>query len=288
MSKAKAVAKKKKEKKEAKPAAQVCMVMPGNDLMTITNLLGVIVEDARFEFFPNGMRSVCVDASHCAMIALTYGEFYENDVPEHTLALELGRLHDVLKKGLGKAKGRGEKRKSDYTLNFEWDKNTFMYGISDVDGEWKASYRGLDPSTVNSPNIPTVAFTTSFEMPATKLAEKLEFCKLVGDLVTIEVDNDVVIKTAWYSGVNGNGPLLAGHESPGGSSSVDNSTERKVKSQYSLTYLLPLVKVLKGQNLKVSTGESYPLMIECDLDLGYETKPLKFTYFLAPRVESDY
>ena len=286
MSKAKAVAKKKEEKKEAKTAADVCMVMPGNDLMTITNLLGVVVEDARFEFFPNGFRSVCVDASHCAMISLTYGEINENDVPEHTLALELRRLHDVLKKGLGKAKGRGEKRKSDYTLNFEWDKNTDMYGISDVDGEWKTSYRGLDPSTVNSPKVPTVEYTTSFEMPATKLAEKLEFCYLVGDLVTIEVDNDVVVKTAWYSGTDG--PMVAEHESPGGSSSVENSRKGSVVSQYSLTYLRPLVKALKGQNLTVRLGENYPLMIECDLDLGYETRPLKFKYFLAPRVESDY
>ena len=285
MSKAKVVAKKKKEKKEAKPVADVCMVMPGNDLMTITNLLGVVVEDARFEFFPNGMRAVCVDASHCAMIALTYGEFNENDVPEHTLALELRRLHQLLKKGLGKAKGRGEKRKSDYTLNFEWDKNTFMYGISDVDDEWKASYRGLDLSTVHSPRIPTITYTTSFEMTADKLAEKLEFCRLVGDLVTFEVDDDVVVRSGYESG---SGDTVAAHSTTGGSSSVDNSRKGKVMSQYSLTYLRPMVKALKGQNLMVRFGQDFPLMIECELDLGYETKPLKFTYYLAPRVESDY
>lgn len=283
MSKAKAVAKKKKDEKASfVTPEQVCMVMPGNDLMTILSLVNTIAIDVGIQFHPNGLGISAVDASHVAMMMVEYGDVPKGDRPQHTVVIDCADVLGILKKGLGKAKGRGAKRESEYTLLFETDAASGKYSVSDVDGRFKLTKKGMDINTVAQPYAPNIEWKASFEMPAVKLLEKLEFCKMGGDLIRIEVDEkDVNIKTA--------GEFTTTEMSTkGDSSSIETGKLGQVAAQYSLTYLVPLVKALKGQNLKVSTGESFPLKIEGVWDFGYETKPLKFTYFLAPRVESDY
>ena len=61
------------------------------------------------------------------------------------------------------------------------------------------------------------------------------------------------------------------------------------RASYSITYVLPLIKKLKGQKLTLNFGDNFPLKIECNVDLGYkDCTPLKLDMFLAPRVDSDY
>ena len=281
MSKAKAVAKiKNDEKASFVTPEQVCLVMPGNDLMTILSLANTISMDVKMNFHPNGLSIRTVDASHVAMMMVEYGDVHPAHRSQHSVVIDCADVLGVLKKGLGKAKGRGAKRESEYTLLFESFEANGKYSISDVDGRFKVTKKGMDLNTVVEPQLPYITWGASFEMPAVKLLEKLEFCKMGGDLIRIEVDEkDVNIKTAGE---------LTEMSTKGDSSSIETGKLGQVAAQYSLTYLVPLVKALKGQNLKVSTGESFPLKIEGVWDFGYETKPLKFTYFLAPRVESDY
>lgn len=281
MSKAKAVAKKKIEEK-VEPA-EVCMVMPGNDLMTVLNLVNTVAVDAKVDFHLDGLKITVVDASHVAMVSLDYGN--TDDDPIHRIAIDCKAVSEVLKKGLGKAKGRGEKRKSDYNLLFESDKVTGKYSVSDVDGQYTVIKTSMDLDSVVSPNIPTLEYKYGFEMPATKLLEKLEFCKLGSDLVQIEVfDDDVEIRSL--------GTEYTQMKAKGDCSSVTPGVDGREQCQYSLSYLIPIVKALKGQQVKVSTngpeGKLGPIKIECDWDFGYETKSLKLMYMLAPRVEQDY
>jgi proliferating cell nuclear antigen len=57
------------------------------------------------------------------------------------------------------------------------------------------------------------------------------------------------------------------------------------RSQYSLTYLIPIAKIMQGiPDVKLRFGENFPLMITFDFADGAG----HVEYFLAPRVEGDF
>ena len=57
------------------------------------------------------------------------------------------------------------------------------------------------------------------------------------------------------------------------------------KSQYSLSYLIPLAKVFQTiENVNVRFGENFPLKLTFDFAEGAGS----VEYFLAPRVENDF
>ena len=72
------------------------------DLMSkIVDTLGVVVEDARFEFKEDKMQATVVDASHVAMIDMRVdaAAFDTWEIEEQNLALELRKIKDLISLG---------------------------------------------------------------------------------------------------------------------------------------------------------------------------------------------
>ena len=61
--------------------------------------------------------------------------------------------------------------------------------------------------------------------------------------------------------------------------------EQPVRSQYSLTYLLPMAKLMANvDKVTLRFGENFPLRMEYEFNDGAGA----VVYFLAPRVEGDF
>ncbi|MEC7989151.1 MAG: hypothetical protein VX151_04355, partial [Candidatus Thermoplasmatota archaeon] len=72
------------------------------DLMNkIVETLGVVVEDARFEFKEDKMQATVVDASHVAMIDMKVdaAAFDTWEIEENDLALELRKVKELISLG---------------------------------------------------------------------------------------------------------------------------------------------------------------------------------------------
>ena len=72
------------------------------DLMNkIVETLGVVVEDARFEFKENQMQATVVDASHVAMIDMKVdaAAFDTWEIEDADLALELRKVKELISLG---------------------------------------------------------------------------------------------------------------------------------------------------------------------------------------------
>ena len=114
------------------------------DLMSkIIDTLGVVVEDAKFEFKEDRLQATVVDASHVAMIELRVAAaaFETWEVEESQLAVELKKIKELI--SLGSADDHIE-------MAFTQDVLTLNLGKIDL------NIRPLDPSTINSPNLPNI------------------------------------------------------------------------------------------------------------------------------------
>ena len=192
----------------------------------MSDTLGVVVEDARFEFKEDKMQATVVDASHVAMIDLN----------------RCGRPPDT---NLGKI-----------------DRNI----------------RPLDASTVNSPNLPNIEIPSSIEISGASLAQALRAAKQVGDLVNFSIDAN-----SFTVHVQGQTDSVTVSFSKDELESLN--CDKPARSQYSLTYLVPLSKVFGSlAKVKLGFGESFPLRLEFTFNDGAG----EVVYFLAPRVETDY
>ena len=150
------------------------------DLMNkIVETLGVVVEDARFEFKENQMQATVVDASHVAMIDMKVdaAAFDTWEVEENDLALELRKVKELISLG-----GADDMIEMAYTK----DSGVLTLNLGKID----RNIRPLDPSTVNSPNLPNIDIPSSIEINGASLAQALRAAKQVGDLVNFSIDGN--------------------------------------------------------------------------------------------------
>ena len=113
----------------------------------IVETLGVVVEDARFEFKEDKMQATVVDASHVAMIDMKVdaAAFDTWEIEENDLALELRKVKELISLG-----GADDMIEMAYTK----DSGVLTLNLGKID----RNIRPLDPSTVNSPTCPTSTF----------------------------------------------------------------------------------------------------------------------------------
>ena len=238
------------------------------DLMNkIVETLGVVVEDARFEFKENQMQATVVDASHVAMIDMKVdaAAFDTWEIEETDLALELRKVKELISLG-----GADDMIEMAYTK----DSGVLTLNLGKID----RNIRPLDPSTVNSPNLPNIDIPSTIEINGASLAQALRAAKQVGDLVNFSIDAN-----SFTVHVQGQTDSVTVSFSKDELESLSCSTP--ARSQYSLTYLVPLSKVFGSMGtVKLGFGESFPLSLEFTFNDG----AADVLYFLAPRVESDY
>ncbi len=236
------------------------------DLMSkIIDTLGVVVEDAKFEFKEDRLQATVVDASHVAMIDLRVdaAAFETWEVEESQLAVELKKIKELI--SLGSADDHIE-------MAFTQDVLTLNLGKIDL------NIRPLDPSTINSPNLPNIEIPSTIEINGSALAQALRASRLGGDLVNFSIDANT-----FTVHVQGKPDSVNVSFTKDDLESLNCS--KPARSQYSLTYLVPLSKVFGSLGtVKLGFGESFPLRLEFSFNDG----AAEVVYFLAPRVESDY
>lgn len=138
--------------------------------------------------------------------------------------------------------------------------------------------RPLDPSTINSPNLPNIEIPSTIEINGSALAQALRASRLGGDLVNFSIDANT-----FTVHVQGQPDSVNVSFTKDDLESLNCS--KPARSQYSLTYLVPLSKVFGSLGtVKLGFGESFPLRLEFSFNDG----AAEVVYFLAPRVESDY
>ena len=194
-------------------------------LSRIVDTLGIVVEDARFDFDENGLSVRVVDPSHVAMVKLDVDSavFDSWEVEETKIGLELKKLKETL--GLGSA---GDL----LTMEYKPGVGDFHMNMRKA----KRDVRPLDSSTINPPNLPDFDNAMfGYNRRSTVCAEALRAAQLVGDLVTLSIDQDRFIVN-----VKGNADSVT---VPFDKEELqDLKCESPALSQYSLTYLVPLSK----------------------------------------------
>ena len=140
----------------------------------IVETLGVVVEDARFEFKENQMQATVVDASHVAG-KVDAAAFDTWEIEETDLALELRKVKELISLG-----GADDMIEMAYTK----DSGVLTLNLGKID----RNIRPLDPSTVNSPNLPNIDIPSTIEINGASLAQALRAAKQVGDLVNFSID----------------------------------------------------------------------------------------------------
>ena len=234
-------------------------------MKTIVETLGVVVEEARLDFKENGLFVRVVDPSHVAMIKMEVDSaaFDTWEVDETNLGLEIRKLKDMLSLGATDM----------VDLTYNDDTGTATVNIGRID----RNIRPLDNSTLNPPNVPDLELPCGVTISGAELAQALRAGRQVGELVTLSLDEkkfSVNVKQIDEVHVEFTKDDL-----------VALDCSQAAKSQYSLSYLIPLSKVFQGiENVNVRFGENFPLKLNFDFADGAGT----VEYFLAPRVENDY
>lgn len=234
-------------------------------MKTIVETLGVVVEEARLDFKENGLFVRVVDPSHVAMIKMEVDSaaFDTWEVDETNLGLEIRKLKDMLSLGATDM----------VDLTYNDDTGTATVNIGRID----RNIRPLDNSTLNPPNVPDLELPCGVTISGAELAQALRAGRQVGELVTLSLDdNKFSVNVKQIDEV---------HVEFTKEDLVALDCGQAAKSQYSLSYLIPLSKVFQGiENVNVRFGENFPLKLNFDFADGAGT----VEYFLAPRVENDY
>jgi proliferating cell nuclear antigen len=187
------------------------------------------------------------------------------EIEEQNLALELRKIKDLI--SLGAA---DEMIEMAYTA----DSGVLTLNLGKID----KNIRPLDASTVNSPNLPNIEIPSSIEISGASLAQALRAAKQVGDLVNFSIDANSF--TVHVQGQTDSVTVSFSKDELESLNCADPA-----RSQYSLTYLVPLSKVFGSlDKVKLGFGESFPLRLEFSFNDGAG----EVVYFLAPRVETDY
>ena len=233
----------------------------------IIDTLGVVVEDARFDFGENGLEIRVVDPSHVAMIQMNIDSaaFDTWELDETKLGLELRKIKELV--SLGGPTDMIEMAYGDET------------GVLTVNlGKIDRNIRPLDNSTMTPPTLPELNLPCKVTISGADFTQALKAARQVGDLVNFSIDENTFTVH-----------VLGSTDSVTVAFNKDElqhiECEGPARSQYSLTYLVPLSKVFGNlESVNIGFGENYPL----SMSFNFYDGAAEVQYFLAPRVENDF
>ena len=238
------------------------------DLMSkIIETLGVVVEDARFDFGENGLEIRVVDPSHVAMIQMNIDSaaFDTWELDETKLGLELRKIKELV--SLGGPTDMIEMAYGDET------------GVLTVNlGKIDRNIRPLDNTTMNPPTLPELELPCKVTISGSDFTQALKAARQVGDLVNFSIDENTF--TVHVQGSTDSVTVAFNKDEL-----QHMECEKPARSQYSLTYLVPLSKIFGNlESVNIGFGENYPL----SMSFNFHDGAAEVQYFLAPRVENDY
>ena len=233
----------------------------------IIETLGVVVEDARFDFGENGLEVRVVDPSHVAMIQMNIDSaaFDTWELDETKLGLELRKIKELV--SLGGPTDMIEMAYGDES------------GVLTVNlGKIDRNIRPLDNTTMNPPTLPELNLPCKVTISGSDFTQALKAARQVGDLVNFSIDENTFTVH-----------VLGSTDSVTVAFNKDElqhlECEGPARSQYSLTYLVPLSKIFGNlESVNIGFGENYPL----SMSFNFHEGAAEVQYFLAPRVENDF
>jgi proliferating cell nuclear antigen len=233
----------------------------------IIDTLGVVVEDARFDFGEDGLEIRVVDPSHVAMIRMKIDSaaFDTWELDETSLGLELRKIKELV--SLGGPTDLIEMAYGDET------------GVLTVNlGKIDRNIRPLDNSTMTPPTLPELKLPCKVTISGADFTQALKAARQVGDLVNFSIDENTF--TVHVQGSTDSVTVAFNKDEL-----QHMECEKPARSQYSLTYLVPLSKIFGNlESVNIGFGENYPL----SMSFNFHDGAAEVQYFLAPRVENDF
>ena len=232
----------------------------------IAEILGLVVEDARFDFAEDGLHIRVVDPSHVAMIKLDVdaAAFDTWEIDDSKIGLDIRKLKETLDLG-----GAND------LIEFSYGEET---GVMTINlGNIDRNIRPLDDSIMNPPAVPELEFPCNTVISGAEFSQALRAARLVGDLVNFSLSPDSF--TVHVQGSADSVTVVFDKEEL---HSIECA--EPARSQYSLTYLVPMGKIFGAiDEVSLGFGENFPLSMTFSLFDG----AVEVQHFLAPRVESD-
>ena len=145
-------------------------------------------------------------------------------------------------------------------------------------GKIDRNIRPLDNSTMTPPTLPELKLPCKVTISGADFTQALKAARQVGDLVNFSIDENTFTVH-----------VLGSTDSVTVAFNKDElqhiECEGPARSQYSLTYLVPLSKVFGNlESVNIGFGENYPL----SMSFNFYDGAAEVQYFLAPRVENDF
>ncbi|NPA75579.1 MAG: proliferating cell nuclear antigen (pcna) [Euryarchaeota archaeon] len=234
------------------------------DLKEITNLLLTLVNEAKFEFTPNGLSVKAVDPSHVAMIVMDVEKdgFVEYECEEEELGVDLAKVRDILK--LTSSNDVVE-------ISKEGGKLTFLIG------NLSRSMPLIDTSNLSVPKVPNIGLPAKVVISKSDFISGIKAADGISDSITIKVT-----PTEFEMYAMGDEDTSRLNLPKDMVQEID--CEEPVKSTYPVDYLLRLAKAMdSAKDITIYLGKDYPVKIVFDVVKGHG----KVTYLLAPRIEGD-
>ncbi len=234
------------------------------DLKEITNILLTLVNEAKFEFNPEGMSVKAVDAAHIAMIVLEVSRdgFVEYEAEEEELGVDLDKVKDILK-----IASSG----SVVEIYKEGGKLTFLIG------NLTRSMPLIDTSNLSVPKVPNIALPAKIVVPKDEFVNGIKAAEAISDSITLQAT-----PTEFQMYAIGDEDTINLDLPKDMLREID--CDEPVKSTYPVDYLLKLAKAMDTADyVTIYLGKDYPVKIVFDIVKGKG----KVTYLLAPRIEGE-
>ena len=144
-------------------------------------------------------------------------------------------------------------------------------------GKIDRNIRPLDNSTLQPPTLPALELPCKVSLSGADFTQALRAARHVGDLVNFSIDEKSF--TVHVQGPTDSVTVAFDKEE------LQNlECANPARSQYSLTYLIPLSKIFGNiETVDIGFGENYPL----SMSFNFHDGAAEIQYFLAPRVEND-
>lgn len=232
----------------------------------IVDTLGIVVEDARFDFAEDGLHVRVVDPSHVAMVKLDVdaAAFDTWELDETKVGFDIRKLKEML--SLGGANDLIEFSFSDET------------GVLTINlGKIDRNIRPLDNSVMNPPAVPELEFPCKATINGAVFSQALRAARQVGDLVNFSISEE-----SFTIHVQGSADSVTVVFDKEELHSLECTAP--ARSQYSLQYLVGMAKIFGSlDEVSLGFGDNFPL----SMNFSFYDGAAEVQYFLAPRVESD-
>jgi len=235
-------------------------------LKEVVDIVGTLVDEAKFSVGKEGIALKAVDPAHVAMVDLSLdkGAFEEYKADECELGLDIDKLKEVLKLA----------RAGDIIgIKHDEEKNKLILNVGNITRRMSL----VDTAGLSDPKVPNLDLPAKISIRVDELKQGIRASESVSDHLALISSPD-------------------GFEmfSEGDTDSVNLKLSKdllekldckeKVRSLFPLDYFSNIVKVISTPTtVTLSLGSDYPVKLE----FNFADEKGRVTYLLAPRIESE-